>query len=141
MFVGVGLTVLAADEFAFPALESQPVTVRQANRTGEYYTLVIQNRSPKAVQEIQFVFAGVACTPPYKPVWPLQTRSGLNVEPGANGSVEVPLAVIDDVAERSLRSCGRTMPTKIAVNRVRFADDSVWDLGDRARVGEKYAEP
>ena len=140
MFVGVGLTVLAADDFTFPALESQPVAVTQASRSGEHYTLVVQNRSPRTVREIEFVFAGVACTRPYQPVWPLQTRTSLNIQPGASGSVEIPLAVIDDVAERSLRSCGRTMPTEIAVNRVRFADESVWDLGDRVRAGEKYAE-
>lgn len=141
MFVGVALTVLAADGFAFPALKSQPVTVDQANKTGDHYTLVVQNRSPKAVQEVEFVFAGAACTPPYKPAWPLQTRTGLKIEPGANGSVDIPLVLIDDVAERSLKSCGRTMPTEIVVNRVRFADDSVWDLGERVRAGEQYAEP
>lgn len=141
MFLGVGCTVLAADEFTFPALESQPVAVTQASRSDEHYTLVVQNRSPRTVREIEFVFAGVACTRPYKPVWPLQTRTVLNIQPGASGSVEIPLAVIDHVAERSLRSCGRTMATEIAVNRVRFADESVWDLGDRVRAGEKYAEP
>jgi len=114
------------------------VIIHHVLRSTEHDVLVVFNRSQKTIQRIGFTFAGEACTRPYKPGWPYQSREKLGISPGSHASVSIPTKVVDGVAARSAASCGRVIPTTIAVTDVRFTDGSTWDLGDRVRAGESY---
>jgi hypothetical protein len=131
---------VAVRDFTFPVLESQPATITRAVISTEFYSVVVKNKSPKTIREIKFGFTGPVCTPPYKRVWPAETRGGLDIPPGTKGSIFLPKAVIDEVVAESMNSCGRSTPVVIHVARVRFADDSVWDSEDRLNAGKPYVE-
>ena len=136
LFLASGSVASDEGEFTFPTLKSQPVVIQSVVRTADRYALIVLNRSSKTIHGIAFTFAGTRCTRPYKPGWPLELRDGLNLEPGANASVDISKSKVDAVAAGSLASCGRAIATEIAVTRVSFADGSKWELGDRVRVGE-----
>lgn len=120
------------NDVVFSALRPQPVVLERVERSGDDYLLFLFNRSSKTIHEIVFVFAGQACTPPYKPVWPGEKRDDLVISPGASISIRVSKSVIDGVAARSLASCGHTKPTEIGVVHVSFADGSNWALRDQS---------
>ena len=126
-------------DFTLPVLESQPATITRAVISTEFYSVVVKNKSPKTIQEIKFAFIGLMCTPPYKRVWPAETRGSLDIPPGTKSSIFLPKAVIDEVVADSMKSCGRA-PIGIHVVRVRFADESIWDIGDRLKAGEPYVD-
>jgi hypothetical protein len=131
---------VAVRDFTFPFLESQPATITRAVISTEFYSVIVKNKSPKTIREIKFWFTGPVCTPPYKRVWPAETRGGLDIPAGTKSSIFLPKAVIDQVVEESMKSCGRATPIGIHVARVRFADESVWDIGDRLKAGEPYVD-
>ena len=140
LLLASGDTASPESDFTFPALRSQPVVIERVARSGEDDLLVVLNRSSMTIHEVAFVFAGKACTPPYKPVWPGHKRDGLVISPGARVSIRVPKGVIDGVVARSLASCGHSTPTEVGVVHVHFADGSDWDLGDRVMAGETLEE-
>ncbi len=138
LFLALGNAAASEKDFTFPALRSQPVVIERVANSGNEYLLVVFNRSLKTIQELAFVFAGRACTPAYKPVWPAEKRDGLAISPGTYGSIRVPKGVLDGVAAGSLASCGHATPTEVGVVHASFADGSSWDLGDRVRAGEAF---
>jgi hypothetical protein len=140
LFLALANAATSEGDFIFPTLKSQPVEIDHVVRKPNDYVLVVLNRSLKTIKALEFTFAGTACIPPYKPVWPVELRDGLVVPPSAHVSVEIPRSVIDGVAARSLKSCGHAVATEISVHHVRFADGSNWDLGERVRAGEPYDE-
>lgn len=131
---------VASDEaaFTFPTLKSQPVAIQRVVRSPDHYALQVHNRSSRTINEIAFTFAGTTCTRPYKPGWPTELREGLDLPPGGYASIDISKSIVDGVAARTVASCGHAMATEIAVTRVRFADGSNWDLGERVRAGEKH---
>jgi hypothetical protein len=137
LFLASGSVASDEAEFTFPTLKSQPAVIQKVVRAAEVYTLVVVNRSSSTIQGIAFTFAGTRCTPPYKPGWPVETRDGLKLAPGATASIGIRKSRVDAVAAGSLASCGHAMATEIVVDSVTFADGSKWDLGDRVRAGEK----
>ncbi len=131
---------VAVRDFTFPVLESQPATITRAVISTEFYSVVVKNKSPKTIREITFEFTGPVCTPPWKRVWPAETRGGLVIPPGTKNSIFLPKAVIDEVVADSMKSCGRASRIGIHVARVRFADESIWDRGARLKTGEPYVD-
>lgn len=125
-------------DFTFPSLTSQPVNIDHVVRSADHYVMVVFNRSSKTIQGIEFVFAGTACRPPYKPSWPVDKRDSIVLPPNAHVSLRVQRAVIDGIAAKSMVSCGHAVPTEIGITHVRFADSTSWDIGDRVRAGERF---
>lgn len=138
LFLAFGNTAFSGTGFTFPALASQPAKISRVAHSASHYELIVFNRSPKTIRDIEFVFAGTTCSPPYKPAWPGKKHEGPAVPPGAYISIKIQGALIDGVAARSLASCGYATPTEIAITYIRFADGTNWNLGERVRSGEQY---
>ncbi len=138
----------ASPDFTIPIVAEQPVVVvqvRSDEKTTHGDTIVtIENRSSKSVKDVWLVLAGHSCKS--TPVWPIsrysegsgnKSRSGRpHIEPGGRAEIRLTKKLVREIGLVAEKTCGRKLPSELAITEVDFADGSHWTLGEAVKRGD-----